>query len=482
MMRNKIYASTTTDSRAWLLLVHVVVLSAVLLLAPQQPQPCHGFAVLLGNENTMFWLSTTTTTRQQQAPTITGSTCTSSSSSSSSSRATSTTTTRLYFFLADKENSNNDKQPDTTDSTKQTKNKVNNNNNNNKAAVVLATANKKSKQQKAVLSLPTTTMERYKKNQRRTLSSFGFNPMYGLAWIALVAFAFGDDFAPGALGAREDAQLFQAILDNPMHPDGVNELFYCLFNLFAVIPVLLANIYIPAAATVQAAATRRDGTSQEWRLPAWPFILASSVIGYFALGIYLTLVRPPPVDENEINQQQLQLYDSTNDTMSWFVQNILENKAINWAVVAFTLYLPFGSHVVEQLRLLDPPVAQQQLWQGFVQLETSSRVAAISTLDLFLLYISAVAGTGRDYRLRRQQQQQQQRGRNDAAATAATTTTTPVTDTEVAQVVAASALVPILGTAIYCAVRPSLVVLPKMSSLPTTASKASGCNNKYLKK
>jgi hypothetical protein len=169
-------------------------------------------------------------------------------------------------------------------------------------------------------------------------------------------------------------------------------------------------------------------------LPAWPFIVASSAIGYFAMGIYLTLRATPPK----------QMYAS-NDT-SWFVNNVLENKALNWALVAFTLYLPFSSHAVEQL-LLDP----QALWHGLVELETTSRVAAISTIDLTLLYISAVAGTGRDYRLRM------------ASGTTA--------DQQVLQVVAASALVPLLGTAIYCAVRPSLPLLLSTSPVAKEKSK-----------
>lgn len=231
--------------------------------------------------------------------------------------------------------------------------------------------------------------------------SFAVNPIYGAAWLALAGFAVSN-VAPGSLGAPEDAQLFQAILENPTHPQGVNELFYFVFNLFAVIPVLLANIFIPQA---------RENKG----LPAWPFLVASSAIGYFSAGVYFSLRAPPK-----------ETYDANTEDVSWFVKNVLENKAVSWFLVAFTLYLPFGAHVFE----VDP----QTLWQGFVDIETSSRVAAVSTIDLALMYLSAVAGTGRDYRLR----------------------VPDASDEQVNKIVAATALVPLLGTAVYCALRPPL--------------------------
>jgi hypothetical protein len=198
--KNTSRATATTTSSTLLLLV---VLAATVLLPPGH----HGFQA--GNT---FLLPTK------------GATTTGGSTSPHSS-------TKLHFFFANKE-----EKQETAASPNRTSN--------NKAKKAKNAAKNTPKPKPS----PTTTMERYKMNQT---PSFSFNPFYGIAWICLVIFAFSDNFAPGALGAPQDAALFQAILANPVHPDGINELFYCIFNFFAVIPVLLANIYTTSTSSTR---------------------------------------------------------------------------------------------------------------------------------------------------------------------------------------------------------------------------------------
>lgn len=228
--------------------------------------------------------------------------------------------------------------------------------------------------------------------------SFALNPPFALAWIALVIYAFG--FAPGELGGANDAAMLDQIIANPMAP-GINELFYTIFNFFVVMPVILASIVLPQG--------------QKKGLPAGPFLFGTAFLGYFVMGPYLSL-RAPPLDK----------VDPSN--VSWFTSKVLENKIFQAGLLAFTFYLPFGSGLVPAL---EDPAA---LWQGFVNLITSSRFASVSIVDLAILYASIVALTPRDYLLRN-----------------------PTSDQATANKIAAlTALLPYLGTAAYCLWRPSL--------------------------
>jgi hypothetical protein len=152
-------------------------------------------------------------------------------------------------------------------------------------------------------------------------------------------------------------------------------------------------------------------------LPAGPFLAASSFLGYFAFGPYLSL-RAPPLDEIEDPSE-----------VSWFTRNVLENKIFAAGTLAFALYLPVAAGL--PLALQENPA---ELWQGFVDLISTSRFAAVSCVDISLLLACTVSATPRDYLLRN-----------------------PDADVDEARKVAAlTALVPFIGSAVYCAVRPPL--------------------------
>jgi hypothetical protein len=232
------------------------------------------------------------------------------------------------------------------------------------------------------------------------IPSFALNIPAASAWVALTAWAFST-VAPGELN---DNALLEQFLEDPVHP-GVNALFYLVFNFFAVIPVILASVMLPQG---------RSNTG----LPAGPFLAASTFLGYFAFGPYLAL-RAPPKD----------VIDDPSE-ISWFTRNVLENKVFAAGTVAFALYLPVAAG------LLDPAVYEHpaEVWQGFVDLISTDRFAAVSCADISILLAVTIAATPRDYLLRN-----------------------PDSDlTEARKVAALTALVPFIGTAVYCAVRPAL--------------------------
>jgi len=237
------------------------------------------------------------------------------------------------------------------------------------------------------------------------ITSFALNPIAGAAWLAFVLWAFSN-VAPGSLGSPEDAAMLNNIIANPAHPAGMNELYFLVFNMFAVIPIWLACLLNP------------QGQPNKG-LPSAPFLAAASGIGFFALGIFLTLRAPPRTqidDEYEI---------------SWVTRNILENKLFAWVTVLFTLYLPIACNVFPAYEA-DPA----GLLQGFWEFCTSSRFAAVSLVDIILLYASAVAVTPRDYLLRNPE----------------------ATPSQAQRIALGTALLPFFGTALYCATRPALPV------------------------
>lgn len=228
--------------------------------------------------------------------------------------------------------------------------------------------------------------------------------VFGKVWLLLVLWAFSP-YAPGSLGSAEDAGMVNAIIANPASP-GINELFYTAFNFFAVIPVILSCLILPQGS--------KNG------IPAGPFLALTSALGYIALGPYLAL-RAPPVDSIE----------QKRGSVSWVTSNILENKAFNWLVVLFTLYLPVGANLFGAFAA-DP----EALYRGFLDIISTSRVAGVSMVDITILYAVSIYLTPRDYLLRKPE----------------------ASEGEARAIAAATAVVPFLGSALYCALRPKLPI------------------------
>jgi len=94
--------------------------------------------------------------------------------------------------------------------------------------------------------------------------------VYASAWIGFVTFAlFGTPEA--GLAGEASKELIEKFIANPLNP-GINHIFNFIFNLFAWIPFSLAALIMPSA--------------NKQILPATPFLLGSTMIGYMSLGAY----------------------------------------------------------------------------------------------------------------------------------------------------------------------------------------------------
>jgi len=90
---------------------------------------------------------------------------------------------------------------------------------------------------------------------------------YAVAWIGFISFAlFG---TPEGLGGEASKDLIEKFIQNPLNP-GINHIFTFIFNLFAWIPFSLSALIMPGA--------------KKQMLPATPFLLGSTMIGYMSLG------------------------------------------------------------------------------------------------------------------------------------------------------------------------------------------------------
>jgi hypothetical protein len=224
---------------------------------------------------------------------------------------------------------------------------------------------------------------------------YSFDPSnipFGILWVAFLTFVYA--VAPSNTGDF-DQGLIQAILDNPAKPE-INELFNFVFTQFVTVSSVIFCVGLPQAS--------KKGP------PAVPFFLAASVIGYIPLGLYM-LTRGKPKSQ------------VTREDLSWFTANGLESKVFAGALVLLVLYSAAQVPWANLDALLD----------GYEQLFQSSMLVAASTVDLTILTLVAATLIPQDYRLRNPD------------------------DADRANLIgAATLLVPILGSAMYCLWRPSL--------------------------
>mmetsp|Transcript_903 Transcript_903/g.2595 ORF Transcript_903/g.2595 Transcript_903/m.2595 type:complete len:307 (-) Transcript_903:346-1266(-) len=224
-----------------------------------------------------------------------------------------------------------------------------------------------------------------------------FNPPFALAWVGFLAFAYARTVgeAPGA-----SQEVLNQFLMDPIHP-GVNEIFAVVFNLLGLAPVVLASLIMPSA--------------RGQKLPATPFLALSAAAGYTAVGPYMAF-RQPAVDV------------AVKSDLGWFTANVLENKAFNWLVAGSAFSTLFVTGFAQAV-LTDPG----QAVHGYIDLLSDTAIASASSLDLVILSVTAASLVPEDLERRGMQ------------------------DTGKANVIAASTLLlPVVGGAIYCALRPSL--------------------------
>jgi hypothetical protein len=114
----------------------------------------------------------------------------------------------------------------------------------------------------------------------------------------------------------------------------------------------------------------------------------------------------------------------------------LENKVFSWSLVALLLSVPFSTGVLEQGVGAD---AVNGMFAGYWELASTTKIASVSTMDLAVLTLVAGSLIPRDYRMRIAPAADDEEASNDATIIAA-----------------ATCLLPVLGVALYCALRPPL--------------------------
>jgi hypothetical protein len=260
-------------------------------------------------------------------------------------------------------------------------------------------------------------------------SSFlSFNPLYGTLWLTFLT--YGIFFSPGSeMLSPTDAKLIENFITDPTNNNGViNPIFFVMFNALGIMPIVMAQLVLP------------QGNPQKgiW---AAPFILGSFAAGYGALGLYLTL-RPPPVQSKSKSQ------------LSWITATVLENKVFNWMNVAACGLLILSSWgILSNVATAGGSAGDSwnlnASWDNYLQLASTSKLVSVSSVDLIILTVSAATVIPRDYTLR--------------------TTSEAESSKEKGIMVAYATLVlPVVGAALYCALRPPL---PDSSSTdPTTTT------------
>jgi len=223
------------------------------------------------------------------------------------------------------------------------------------------------------------------------------NALAAAVWVSLVGYAFL--LAPGEIGSAADSAMIERLLSQPVpRPEEVNQLWFAVWNCFAVVPALLAGLSAPAG--------------QGQRLPAAPFLWGSGALGYFALGPYFATRtdRPDPIRKSDLG---------------WASRTIFENRAFGAVLSAITLSIPFSSD------LFAPGFDFSAAVDGYVSLAAGSRFVTVAGLDIAIMSVLAAGLVVEDCK---------RRGWEDKAVGAGV----------------ASLLLPVLGPSLYLVVRPSL--------------------------
>jgi len=221
------------------------------------------------------------------------------------------------------------------------------------------------------------------------------NYVAGAVWIALVIFAAA--FAPGDPNSTADTELLNTLISQPYpRPEGINELWFAIWNCFTVVPAVLAALEAPV------------GRGQ--RLPAAPFLFGSAAFGYFSLGPYFA-TRTPRTDPVDI------------EDLGWASRNIFENRLFGVVLSAIAISIPFSSGLFD----CDLSAAFSDL----TKLASTSRFVSVAVTDIIIMSLLAGVLVSEDAK---------RRGWEDKSV----------------PLLVASILLPVITPSLYLVARPSL--------------------------
>ena len=230
---------------------------------------------------------------------------------------------------------------------------------------------------------------------------FQINPFFATLWLGFLSFGVVQTVGEGVGAGTVSGDILEKFLANPTNP-GVNEIFFVVFNLLGLAPLVAASLIMP--------------TAKFQKLPATPFLIASAAMGYGALGPFMSTW--VPVEGKEV----------TKSDLGWFTANVLENKLFSAAVTILGASTFLSGGLIGALA-----TDAQGTIDGFFDLTSHAAIALVSSCDLTIITITLACLINEDLKLRGEQ------------------------DTQKAIAISASSmLLPIIGAALYCASRPSL--------------------------
>lgn len=168
----------------------------------------------------------------------------------------------------------------------------------------------------------------------------------------------------------------------------VNQVFAALFNAMGLMPALYAALLVPAGRSGGGAKGREGGggflSSFPPRLPAFPFVAGSFALGFFALGPYLALWTPAPPAEALPESER----DGPRDATAPPRPEALDKNGAAGAVALRALESPItaaalllGALSQAYLAATAGPAA----WAEFARLFDESRLVHVTSLDFLAL-------------------------------------------------------------------------------------------------
>ena len=215
-------------------------------------------------------------------------------------------------------------------------------------------------------------------------------------WAALLFYAL--NLSPNQTPARDLYFLTKLVPGSGAPDDGVevNQVFAALFNAMGVMPALYAALLVPAGRSGGGAKGRRrngDGSDGEGgaffssfppRLPAFPFVAGSFALGFFALGPYLALWTPAPPPESLPESERAGPRDATAPPPP----EALEKNGAAGAIALRALESPITAAALLLGALSQAYLAVTagpQAWAEFGRLFDESRLVHVTSLDFLAL-------------------------------------------------------------------------------------------------
>jgi hypothetical protein len=192
-------------------------------------------------------------------------------------------------------------------------------------------------------------------------------------WVSFLIYAFG--FAPGSF----DVELLKQLISNPLDSN-VNSIFLVIFNGLGILPALYCAFLLP----------REKSES----LQAWPFLLLSFFLGFFALGPYLALRKARTTNDKLVEYSSAPLTES-----KWFRYSLLV-FVLALCSVGLKIFPLLEMGVKEQHYSMPWDISLLVEWDKYLQLFHNYRFVHVSSIDFVILCFFLAEPLYEDMRLR----------------------------------------------------------------------------------